>query len=125
MATARSARPRRERVELVGGESVVDRGMAQVTWWVRRGKSWVNAAQWPGAVVEPLDAAAGTVWQSRVLLALPRGTVLLRVESRPGRQARRDPLAWLEHGTRGVPRKLSKSYFRVVRSGDLERVTPP
>jgi hypothetical protein len=109
-------------IELVGGERVVDRGTSEVTWWVRRGRSWVNAGEWPGARLEQLEAGPGTIWQTRIELALVAGSVLLKVESRPGVRVRRDAMDWLKSDARGAARALRKSYFRVGRSGELERL---
>jgi hypothetical protein len=106
-------------VEVVDEERIVDRGTAQVNWFVRLNDGWVHVSTWPGAVSERLDAGAGTVWQSRTQLALPRGTYLMRVESRPSNYTREDPLDYLTRGAPSKSRKTRRNYYTVGRSGEL------
>jgi hypothetical protein len=80
---------------------------------------WVHVSAWSGALSERLDAGAGTVWQSRTELKLPRGTYLMRVESRPNPYARESPLDYLTRGAPSKSRKTRRSYFRVGRAGEL------
>jgi hypothetical protein len=75
--------PPLELVEVIDEERIVERGTGQVNWFVRLNDDWVHVSAWPGALSERLDAGAGTVWQSRTELRVPRGTYLMRVESRP------------------------------------------
>ena len=119
-ASPGSTKKREFRIELVGGERVVERGTSEVTWWVRRGRAWLNASEWPGAELERLEAGPGTIWETRIELELPAGSILLRVESRPGARVRRDAMDWLRSAARGASRAVRRSYFRVGRSGELE-----
>ena len=110
-----------EEVELTDGEVVVARGTRAVTWWVRSGDAWINARGWPGAKVEQLEPGPGTVWQCRLDLELPRGTLLMRVESRPLATARVDPFAYLEREAVRARRRVLRTYFKVGRRGALLR----
>jgi|SRR6188768_1312764 len=105
-------------VEVIDEERIVPRGTAQVNWFVRQNDAWVHVSAFPGARSERLEAGAGTVWQSRTEIELPRGARLMRVESRPSGYPRESPLEYL---TRGAPksRKVRRNYYLVGRSGDL------
>ena len=72
-----------ELVEVVDEERIVERGTGQINWFVRKNDGWVHVTEWPGARSQRLDAGAGTVWQSRTEIEVPRGTRMMRVESRP------------------------------------------
>jgi len=111
--------PPQESVELVDEERIVPRGTAQVNWFVRLNDAWVHVSAWPGARSERLDAGAGTVWQSRTEIQVPRGARLMRVESRPNGYVRESPLEYLTRGAPGKSRKLRRNYYLVGRSGDL------
>lgn len=107
---------RSETVELVDSARIVSYGEARVTWFVRKGDGWVRAAEWPGAVVEAREAAPGTVWERAVTVVLTTGTELLRVESRPRAEARRDPLSYLDRrGPRA--RATRRTRYRVQVGG--------
>lgn len=106
-------------VEVIDEERIVERGTAQVNWFVRLNDAWVHASSWPGARSERLAAGAGTVWQSRTELDLPRGARLMRVESRPDRYARDSPLEYLTRGAPSKSRRLRRTYYRIGRHGDL------
>ena len=108
-----------ESIELTDGEFVVKRGTRAISGWVRKSDGWINARESPGAKVEQLDAGPGTVWQCRLDLELPRGTLLMRVESRPVPAARKDPLEYLERETRRARRTVIRTYFKVGRRGEL------
>ena len=110
-------------VELIDEERIVPRGTAQVNWFVRLNDGWVHVSTWPGARSERLAAGAGTVWQSRTELDLPRGSRLMRVESRPDIYSRESPLDYLTRGAPSKTRKLRRTYYRVGRQGELQ-VTP-
>jgi hypothetical protein len=114
--------PPHEVVEVIDEERIVPRGTAQVNWFVRMNDGWVHVSAWPGAFSERLDAGAGTVWQSRTELELPRGTHLMRVESRPSAYAREDPLGYLTRGAPSKSRKTRRSYYVVGRAGELRRI---
>jgi len=111
--------PPQEVVEVIDEERIVERGTAQVNWFVRLNDAWVHVSEWPGARSERLNAGAGTVWQSRTEIDVPRGARLMRVESRPSNYARESPLEYLTRGAPSKSRRLRRNYFVVGRSGDL------
>jgi len=111
--------PPREIVEVIDEERIVERGTAQVNWFVRLNDAWVHVSAWPGARSERLDAGAGTVWQSRTEIDVPRGARLMRVESRPNSYARESPLEYLTRGAPSKSRRLRRNYYFVGRSGGL------
>lgn len=111
-----------ELVEVIDEERIVERGTGQVNWFVRLNDAWVHVAKWPGALSERLDAGAGTVWQSRTELKVPRGTHLMRVESRPNAYAREDPLDYLTRGAPTKSRRTRRTYYVVGRNGLLVHV---
>ena len=108
-----------ESIELTDGEFVVNRGTRVISWWVKKADGWLNARGWPDAEIEQLESGPGTVWECRIRLALARGTLLMRVESRPTRAARKDPLEYLARETRRARREVKRTYFRVGRCGEL------
>ncbi|MEO6603929.1 MAG: hypothetical protein ABIQ16_28860 [Polyangiaceae bacterium] len=110
-------------IEVTDEERIVERGTAQVNWFVRFNDVWVHVSTWAGARSERLDAGAGTVWQSRTELDVPRGARLMRVESRPSSYARESPLEYLTRGAPSKSRKVRRTYYVVSRSGDLV-ITP-
>ena len=111
--------PPQEVVEVIDEERIVERGTAQVNWFVRLNDAWVHVTEWPGARSERLNAGAGTVWQSRTEIDVPRGARLMRVESRPSSYARESPLEYLTRGAPSKSRKLRRNYYLVGRSGEL------
>lgn len=114
-----SPSPPQQTVEVIDEERIVPRGTAQVNWFVRLNDAWVHVSAWPGARSERLDAGAGTVWQSRTEIQVPRGARLLRVESRPNDYARESPLDYLTRGAPSKSRRVRRNYYLVGRSGDL------
>ena len=114
-----STSPPQETVEIIDEERIVPRGTAQVNWFVRLNDAWVHVATWPGARSERLDAGAGTVWQSRTEIQVPRGARLMRVESRPSDYARESPLDYLTRGAPSKSRRVRRNYYVVGRSGNL------
>jgi hypothetical protein len=109
------------RLELTDGEIVVPRGTRAVSWWVKKGEGWINARGWPETKVESLDAGPGTVWESRLELEVPLGTLLMRVETNPAPLERTDPFGYLERETRRARRRVVRTYFKVGRRGQLLR----
>ena len=106
------------RVELVESEHVVPYGEARVTWLVQKADGWVRATEWPSAVLEDRDAGPGTVWERAVIVELPPGTLLERVESRPRPLPRKDPLSYFDRqGAR--PRATRRTRYRVDVGGRL------
>ncbi len=114
-----------ELVEVVDEERIVERGTAQINWFVRKNDGWVHVTEWPGARSQRLDAGAGTVWQSRTELDVPRGTRFMRVESRPNPYQRESPLEYLTRGTPSKSRRVRRSYFAAARAGNLTSVPEP
>lgn len=112
-------------VEVVDEERIVERGTAQVNWFVQLNDGWVHVSEWPAARSERLNAGAGTVWQSRTEIDVPQGTRLMRVESRPNPYARETPLQYLTRGAPSKSRRVRRSYFAVGRSGELMSVPEP
>jgi hypothetical protein len=111
--------PPQEVASVIDEERIVERGTAQVNWFVRLNDAWVHVTEWPGARSERLNAGAGTVWQSRTEIDVPRGARLMRVESRPSSYARESPLEYLTRGAPSKSRKLRRNYYLVGRSGEL------
>jgi hypothetical protein len=109
-----------ERVALIEEEFVAARGSARVSWLVRKNDGWVRAGSVPGAVSEQLSSGPGIVWRRRVELSLPRGTQLVRVETRPEPR----PTSTMEHLTGGAPgrkREITRrQLWRVAAGGLLE-----
>lgn len=118
-AAARSNKPMDHEVELEMFEAVADGGMRRVSWHVAQGDRWLSAASYPGARVELGDRTRGVVWRQRVVLCLPTGARLMRVESQPGSAVQRDPLAYLWKGARSAQQQ--RSYFSVGPQGRLVR----
>ena len=102
-------------------EAVSKGGTRRVSWHVAQGERWLAAANYPGARVNLEDRRPGVVWQRRVVLSLPVGAKLMRVESEPSSGVQRDPLAYLWKGARSAPQKVQRSYFSVGPRGSLVR----
>jgi hypothetical protein len=107
-----------ERVELVEEESVAPGGAVTVTWLVRHNDGWVRARSHPDARSEPLERGSRVVWRTRVTLALPRGTALERVESRPAPN-QRSALDYLTGSARGASRRTARRCYVVGPGGAL------
>lgn len=112
---------REHRIEVVNAELIADRGTRRVSWRVKRGDGWVSANEWPGATEERLDPGPGTVWETRLELELPTGTLLERVESRPRAPSSKDALEYLTRETRGTARQVVRTIYRVSPRGELLR----
>jgi hypothetical protein len=113
---------RGETIELRETEQIVPHGAARTTWLVRQGSGWTRATEWPGASTEQRDAGPGTVWERVVVLVLPAGTELVRVESRPRPATSRDPLSYLEKSSRAPSRATARALYRVEVGGRVRRV---
>ncbi|MCC6904131.1 MAG: hypothetical protein IT377_34505 [Polyangiaceae bacterium] len=110
---------RRVVVQLFESETIVGRGRRKVTYLVRVNDAWVAASVHPGAVIERLSAAPGTVWEHRLELLLPVGSRLCRVESTPLAEPARDALAYLTDERRSPRRATRRRELVVDRRGDL------
>ena len=110
-----------ERVELTEHEIVVARGHEKVIWFVRHANNWVAAAAFEGAELLDVNAGAGVVWNRQVVLMLPAGTELMRVELRPRSGVRKDPMQYLRGEVRGMPQRTRRAYYVVGRGGVLTR----
>jgi hypothetical protein len=110
-------------IELDISESITRGGVRRVTWHVASDDSWLSVTAVPGAEIRDAQSTAGVVWRRHVLVELPPGTRLMRVESEPERAPPKDPMAYLWQERGGVRRKVKRSYFRVGTGGRLERVS--
>lgn len=117
-----SSRTRSVTVELTEGEYIAPRGTREVTWLIRLNDAWVHVSQWPGIEVERRQAKSGVVWENVSSLAVPPGTRLTRVESRPAPYAQRDALDYLKQSKSQPARRVFRQEFRVGSRGDLLRV---
>jgi len=112
-------------VEVVEMEVVDGRSTRRTHWFVRRGQAWVKAAEWPGAREERREAGPGTVWERVLLLALPEGERLMRVDVRPRPLPPRDPLAYLRSSAPGAAKTTRRLYYSVERGGRLVPAAEP
>ena len=110
--------PPLEHVELVEEEVVMAGGASTVAWLVRHHDGWLRAPSHPSALSERLERRSGVVWRTRVTLELPRGSELVRVETRPAAR-QKSALEHLTGGGRGAPRKTSRRAYRVGTGGEL------
>lgn len=108
-----------ECLSLVVGEYVAERGMREVHWLVRQNDGWIHAAEVPGAVRVACETPPGTAWESRIDVTVPRGTRLLRVESKPAID-RRSPLEYLTSAPRAT-RAVRRTQFVAGPRGELRR----
>jgi hypothetical protein len=116
---------KRFEVELEIFEAVMRGGVRRVTWHVAEDDDWISATACPGAQVNKQDSSPGTVWRCRVVVQLPLGAELMRVESEPDRQKSEDPLAYFWSAPRVHRRLVRRSYFRVESGGRLLRLPQP
>lgn len=105
-------------VEIVENERVAGRGAAKTLWVVKQNDAWVRAGKYPGAQTTLLQGGAGTVWEHAIVLEVPAGTEFERVESRPKEPPRRDPLSYLEQGTKSAVVSRRTRYV-LSRNGTL------
>lgn len=108
-------------VRLVAAESVVAGGTRKSTWLVYLEGRWVSAKDVPEVELELLDPGAGTIWQTIATLQLPVSCWVQNVQSSPQRNDRRDPLRYLQQEIRGARRRVTRTYYRVNRHGELKR----
>jgi hypothetical protein len=108
-----------ERLTLIEEELAGARGSSEITWRVAKNDGWQRPSSVPGARVERLDRGAGVVWRTRIELELPRGTRVLRVETRPD-PSQKSTLAHLTQASRGARKQTRRSEYRVGPRGVLE-----
>lgn len=108
----------RELVEFVDEEFVGERGSVKVVWFVAHNDGFVPASRAPGATSERLDAGPRVVWRSRALVELARGTVAVRVETRPN-AARGSTLSHLTGTAKTKRAGIVKTRFVVGARGKL------
>jgi hypothetical protein len=108
----------RELVVLVDEEFVGERGSVKVTWLVAHNDGFVPAVKSPGARSERLDAGPGVVWRSRTEVELARGSLVVRVETRPA-VVRGSTLEHLTGSARSKRAKVVRSRFVVGPRGML------
>jgi hypothetical protein len=108
----------RERVVLVDEELVAERGSVKITWFVSHNDGWIPAWKCEDATSERLDTGPRVVWRSRVEVALPRGTHVLRRETRPP-EKRGSTLAHLTGNARSPRRGIVETRFVVGPGGRL------
>jgi hypothetical protein len=106
-------------------ESIVPGGVRRVTWLLETEEDWTVIGELPHARVEQLDCGPGVVWRRRVVLTLPIGARLMRVESVPKRGPALDPLAYLLGPKARVARETRRAQFVVAAGGALTRLPPP
>ncbi len=107
-----------ERVAVVEEEVVMSGGASTVSWLVRHHDGWVRAPSHPTARSERLERGSGVVWRTRVALELPRGSELVRIETRPALR-QKSALEHLTGGARGAARKTLRRVYRVAAGGEL------
>jgi hypothetical protein len=110
-----------ETLTLIEEELVAGRGSSEVTWRVAKNDGWQRPGGVAGARVERLERGAGVIWRTRIELELPRGTRLMRVETRPN-PGKRSTLAHLTQPSLGARKQTRRSEYRVGAGGVLERV---
>jgi hypothetical protein len=108
-----------ELVELFESETIVERGSRMVLWRVCHNDASVSVTEWPDAQIDTLEPPAGTVWQRRILLRVPRGTILIRMESGPAPMQRLDPLDYLRRERVRAGRRTRHVTYRVGSGGQL------
>jgi hypothetical protein len=112
-------------IQLETYETIVPGGVRRVAWFIQKDDDWARVSEHTGALVEQCDVGPGTVWLLRVVVSLPAGTCLMRVESAPRRAPARDPLAYIVSPARARDRDTRRSYFAVGAGGKLERLPGP
>lgn len=107
-------------IELQCFEVIGERGTRRVSWQIEHGGQWTPVAD----LAEPLQGddqrPPGTIWRRTYVVSLAEGTRLMRVESGPASDVRRDPMDYLMTSPRS-PRRVSRSYFSVGERGRLVR----
>lgn len=109
-----------QRIELDCFEMITDWGVRRVSWQIEREGSWTPVGELAGAGEGMLERPPGTVWRRRFVLELASGTRLMRLESGPAPDVRRDPMDYLL-GARRSPRRVVRTYFTLGERGQLLR----
>ena len=111
------------RIEVVTSEIVAEGGTSTTSWFIRGTESWIPAANWPEATSESLDTVPGAVHENRVALEAPRGTLFMRVHSRPAFE-RQSRLVQLTQAPKTSHQSVEREYFRVSQGGQLLQERP-
>jgi hypothetical protein len=107
------------RIELECFEVIGARGPRRVSWLIERAGDWTSVAELGQALPDD-ERPPGTVWRRRYVISLSQGTRLMRVESGPAGDVRRDPMDYLL-SARKNPYRTLRSYFSVGERGQLVR----
>ena len=107
------------RIELECFEVVRAGGARRVSWLIEQAGDWTSVAEL-GQPLPDDERPPGTVWRRRYVISLSRGTRLMRVESGPANDVRRDPMDYLL-STRKSSQRTLRSYFSVGERGQLLR----
>jgi hypothetical protein len=102
------------------GEYVVSYGARETRWWVHQDGRWKRIDSVPNVVSERVSAGPGTVWHTLFELLVPAGTWVMRVDSEPMPERITDPLRYLEKERRASRRRVTRRFYRVQPSGELE-----
>lgn len=107
-------------IELQCFEVIGERGPRRVSWQIEHAGQWTPVAELGQAL--PLDAERppGTVWRRTYRVSLGEGARLMRTESAPADDVRRDPMDYLL-SSRKSPRRTRRTYFSVGERGQLLR----
>jgi hypothetical protein len=110
--------PRGERVVLLEEELVVRGRTRRVSFRVRVNDGWLPARRHETARSEPLSRAPGVVFQIRIELLLPAGTLIERTvaEPLPEQRSALDHLVSARKGARG---RITRTHLVVQRGGEL------
>lgn len=100
-------------------EVIGERGSRRVTWQIEQRGEWTPVAEL-GEALRDDERPPGTVWRRRYVVSLNEGARLMRVETGPASDVRRDPMEYLL-SMRKSPRRTLRSYFSVGERGQLLR----
>jgi hypothetical protein len=107
-------------VELQCFEVIGERGTRRVSWQIEHGGQWTPVTDLGDVLAGDDQRPPGTVWRRTYVVALAEGTRLMRVESGPASDVRRDPMDYLMSSPRSA-RRVSRTYFSVGERGKLVR----
>jgi hypothetical protein len=108
------------RIQLECFEVIGERGPRRVSWQIERAGDWTPVSDLGEALPDGDERPPGTVWRRSYVISLSEGTRLMRVETGPASDVRRDPMDYLL-SARKYPRRTLRNYFRVGERGQLLR----